>query len=61
MPKTIIFQSIQCNNINYSHIEGMKIHVLSKEDMITNKKASGRYKDLADIEMLGGRGIGQRK
>ncbi|MDR0908402.1 MAG: nucleotidyltransferase [Spirochaetaceae bacterium] len=38
-----------------SDIEGMQIHILSKDDMIVNKKASGRYKDLADVEMLNGR------
>jgi predicted nucleotidyltransferase len=35
-----------------SDIEGMQIHILSKDDMIVNKKASGRHKDLADVEML---------
>ncbi len=33
-------------------IEGLKIHYLSLEDLIRNKKASGRTKDLADVEAL---------
>jgi len=37
---------------NIIDIEGIPIHVLSIQDMIVNKRASGRAKDLADIEML---------
>ncbi|RLD32260.1 MAG: hypothetical protein DRI73_07335 [Bacteroidetes bacterium] len=33
-------------------IEGLVIHYLSLEDLILNKKASGRTKDLADVEAL---------
>ena len=33
-------------------IEGIPIHVLSVPDLIINKRASGRIKDLADVEML---------
>ncbi len=33
-------------------IEGLKIHVPSVADIICNKKASGRTKDLADVEVL---------
>ena len=33
-------------------IEGIKIYLISKDDLITNKKASGRYGDLADLENL---------
>jgi hypothetical protein len=33
-------------------IEGIPIHVLSIPDLITNKRATGRTKDLADAEML---------
>jgi hypothetical protein len=41
----------------YSHsveteVEGLKIHVPSLDDLIRNKKASGRTKDLADAEAL---------
>ncbi|GHV91061.1 hypothetical protein AGMMS50268_15640 [Spirochaetia bacterium] len=35
-------------------IDGIQVHVISKEDIIINKRASGRTKDLADIEMLEG-------
>jgi hypothetical protein len=33
-------------------IEGIPIHVLSIPDLIINKRATGRTKDLADAEML---------
>lgn len=33
-------------------IEGIKVRVLSLDDLIINKKASGRTKDLADAETL---------
>jgi hypothetical protein len=34
-------------------IEGMSVPVLSREDFVTNKRASGRPKDLLDLELLG--------
>jgi hypothetical protein len=34
------------------NIEGIEIHVPSVDDLITNKEASGRTKDLADVEAL---------
>jgi len=36
-------------------LEGVKLNVLSKEDLIRNKLASGRTKDLADVETLQGK------
>jgi hypothetical protein len=33
-------------------IEGIEVSVVSKDDLIRNKKAVGRYKDLADVERL---------
>jgi predicted nucleotidyltransferase len=36
------------------NIDGIPIHVLSIPDLITNKRATGRTKDLADAEMLEG-------
>lgn len=33
-------------------IEGIEVHILSIEDIIRNKRASGRTKDLADAEIL---------
>ena len=32
--------------------EGVMVHVLSLQDLLANKRASGRTKDLADIELL---------
>ncbi|MCL2069539.1 MAG: nucleotidyltransferase [Treponema sp.] len=34
------------------NIEGIPVHVLSIPDLITNKRATGRTKDLADAEFL---------
>ncbi|MBN1619306.1 nucleotidyltransferase [candidate division WOR-3 bacterium] len=33
-------------------VDGVEISVISKEDLIQNKKSSGRYRDLADIDDL---------
>lgn len=38
---------------NTVHIGALQVHVLSKEDLICNKRAAGRAKDLADLEALG--------
>jgi hypothetical protein len=35
------------------HYDGTPVHFISREDFITNKKATGRLKDAADIEALG--------
>jgi hypothetical protein len=35
-------------------IEGIPVHVLSVPDLITNKRATGRTRDLADVETLEG-------
>ena len=35
-------------------IEGVPVRVISREDLIANKRASGRTKDLADAEILEG-------
>jgi hypothetical protein len=34
-------------------VAGMQVPFLSREDLIANKRASGRPKDLADLEVLG--------
>ena len=34
-------------------IEGVTVPVLSRTDFVTNKRASGRPKDLLDLELLG--------
>lgn len=33
-------------------IDGLKVKIISFEDLLKNKKASGRYKDLNDLENL---------
>ncbi|MBN2302469.1 MAG: nucleotidyltransferase [Lentisphaerae bacterium] len=33
-------------------IEGIRLNILSLDDLISNKKASGRSKDIADVEAL---------
>ena len=37
-------------------IEGVPVRIISREDLIVNKRASGRTKDLADAEILEGLG-----
>jgi predicted nucleotidyltransferase len=37
---------------NILNIEGIDVKLISKEDLINNKIASGRYSDLADAEKL---------
>ena len=39
-------------NRNIITIDGLDISVICKEDLIQNKKASGRHRDLADVEFL---------
>jgi hypothetical protein len=39
-------------NRNYFNIDKLQIPYIDFEDLIKNKLASGRYKDLADIEQL---------
>lgn len=33
-------------------VEGLQLPVISLEDLIANKRASGRMQDLADVEKL---------
>lgn len=37
---------------NVVHIDGIDISLISKEDLIKNKRVSGRTKDIADVEDL---------
>jgi hypothetical protein len=37
-------------------LEGLTVHVISRDDLIRNKKAAGRPQDLADVAWLEGRG-----
>jgi len=47
----VFFEEAYLHKIN-GEIEGMKISFISVQDFIENKKASGRSKDFADIELL---------
>jgi len=40
------------NNVNIMEIDGLQVPVISIEDLIKNKKASGRFQDLADAKVL---------
>lgn len=42
-------------NPSIGEIAGMKVPFISREALIANKRASGRLKDLADVEALEGR------
>lgn len=35
-------------------IDGVQVAVIAKRDLVANKRAAGRHKDLNDIEQLGG-------
>jgi hypothetical protein len=39
-------------NRNIIEIDNLEISIISKADLIKNKKASGRYRDMADVEFL---------
>lgn len=34
-------------------LDGLRLNLISLDDFVTNKRASGRVKDLADLESLG--------
>jgi len=36
-------------------LEGLTVHVISRDDLIRNKKAAGRPQDVADVAWLEGR------
>jgi predicted nucleotidyltransferase len=40
------------HNVNIMEIDGLQVPVISLEDLIKNKKASGRFQDLADVRVL---------
>ena len=39
-------------NRNIITVDDLEISIISKDDLIKNKKASGRHRDLADVEFL---------
>lgn len=47
----LTFEETYRNSIPIN-IDGVEVHIPSIEDLILNKKASGRTKDLADVEAL---------
>jgi hypothetical protein len=42
------------NRRDLHRVVGLEVPFLSREDLIANKRASGRSKDLADLDVLGG-------
>ena len=49
----ITSQEVYNNSKVVDSIDGWDVRVIAKADLIKNKRASGRYKDLADIDGLG--------
>ena len=45
------FEEVFQNSISIN-IEGIEVHIPSIDDLIRNKRATGRTKDLADVEAL---------
>ena len=41
-----------CKNKQVVNVDGIDINIISIDDLIINKKASGRLQDLADVEKL---------
>lgn len=37
-----------------AELDGVAVYLISRNDLILNKRAAGRHKDLSDVEMLGG-------
>jgi predicted nucleotidyltransferase len=54
------FEQAYANKKVFS-IEGLQVPAISLEDLIVNKRASGRIQDLADVEKLESQLKGQRK
>ncbi|MCK5736310.1 MAG: hypothetical protein KAH21_07510 [Spirochaetaceae bacterium] len=49
----ILFEECYINRKTI-RVEGIELSVISRQDLIRNKKASGRHRDLADAEFLEG-------
>ena len=45
----LLYEDVKYEN---AMVDGVEIKIISRDDFIRNKKASGRLKDLADIESL---------
>ncbi|UJP63647.1 hypothetical protein [Mongoliitalea daihaiensis] len=43
---------IAINNVKKIEVQGIEINLLSMSDLVATKKASGRYKDLDDLDNL---------
>lgn len=50
-PSGVEFDACYARRVE-SDVDGLRIPWISLEDLITNKRASGRLKDLADVESL---------
>ena len=48
------FSAAWANRVTIGGDSDLKVLVISRDDLIRNKRATGRLKDLADVEALGG-------
>jgi hypothetical protein len=47
----VVFEEAWSRKLD-SHYGDQKVHFISKDDLIANKRASGRKQDLLDLESL---------
>ena len=47
----VIFENCYHNKIT-TRLDGIRVHIINHDDLIQNKKSSGRLKDQADVEQL---------
>lgn len=49
----LVFESAWANRVE-GELEGVRVPILSYQDLVTNKRATGRARDLADVKGLEG-------
>jgi hypothetical protein len=52
------FESLSKNEVRYlskdgANVDGLNVHIIDLEHLKQNKRAVGRFQDLADLESLG--------
>lgn len=50
----LVFASAWANRVE-GELEGVRVPILSYQDLVANKRATGRARDLADVKGLEGR------